>query len=101
MTIIKQAEELIRLSQKIFAAIGTPDDIALAVAESLVQTNLLGHDSHGVLRVKQYINMIQKEMMFPSERPKVLKQFGAVATITCGYGFGQIGARFGAELALN
>lgn len=99
MTIIVQAEKLTELSQKIFSAIGTPDDIALAVAESLVYTNLLGHDSHGVLRVKQYINMIRKEMMFPSVRPKVIKEFGAVATISGGYGFGQIGARFGAELA--
>jgi len=99
MTITVQAQELIELSQKIFAAIGTPDDIAVAVAESLVQTNLLGHDSHGVLRVKQYINMIRDGMMFPAERPKVLKQFGAVATVVGGYGFGQIGARLGAELA--
>ena len=99
MTIIVQAEELTELSQKIFVGIGTPDDIALAVAESLVHTNLLGHDSHGILRVKQYINMIRDGMMFPTERPKVLKQFGAVATVVGGYGFGQIAARLGAELA--
>ncbi len=101
MTTIVKAEELIDLSQKIFMGIGTPDDIALAVAESLVYTNLLGHDSHGVLRVKQYINMIRNGMMFPTERPKILKQFGAIATIVGGYGFGQIGARFGAELAIK
>ena len=55
-----QAEPLERLARDIFAAAGTPDDIAAVVAESLVMTNLLGHDSHGVLRVKQYITMIRK-----------------------------------------
>ena len=99
MTIIMQSEELIRLSRDIFIAVGTPDDIANRVAESLVHTNLLGHDSHGVIRVKQYVTMIQADRIKASARPQIQKQFGAVATISGGYGFGQIGARFGAELA--
>lgn len=99
MTVVVKSETLIDLSQAIFVAAGAPDDIAKAVAESLVQTNLLGHDSHGVLRVKQYVNMIREGRTFPSKRPRVVTQFGAVATISGDYGFGQIGARFGAELA--
>lgn len=101
MTVTVKSESLIHLSQAIFAAAGTPDDIAQAVAESLVYTNLLGHDSHGVLRVKQYVNMIRENRIHPAQRPEVVKQFGAVATISGGYGFGQIGARFGAELAVE
>ena len=58
MTYTIHAEPLQRLTRDIFAAAGAPPDIAAVVAESLVTTNLFGHDSHGVLRVKQYINMI-------------------------------------------
>lgn len=94
-----QAEWLQRLCRGIFEGAGAPKDIASAVAESLVMTNLFGHDSHGVLRVKQYVSMIGDGMIKPSARPRVKRRFGATAMVTGGYGFGQIGARFAAELA--
>ncbi|MCY4145199.1 MAG: Ldh family oxidoreductase [Chloroflexi bacterium] len=93
------AEPLTNLCRDIFAAAGTPTDIAAIVAESLVTTNLFGHDSHGVLRVKQYITMIRAGMTQPGQRPRVIKRFGATAMVDGGYGFGQVGARFAAELA--
>ena len=101
MTYSIQADALERLCHDIFITAGTPDDIAAVVAESLVMTNLLGHDSHGALRVKQYVNMIRSDMIQPAERPRVKKRFGATAMVTLGYGFGQIGARFAAELAIE
>jgi len=101
VTIIIHAEPLQGLARDIFRAAGTPADIAAVVAESLVTTNLLGHDSHGVLRVKQYIAMIRKGMIQPAQRPRLRKSFGAVAMVTLSYGFGQVGARFAAEQAIE
>lgn len=95
------AEPLQQLTRDIFAAAGAPPDIAAVVAESLVSTNLFGHDSHGVLRVKQYVNMIRAGMIQPAARPRVRKRLGATAMVTNGYGFGQTGARFAAELAVE
>ncbi len=99
MTFTIHAEPLKQLCRDLFVAAGTPADIAAVVAESLVTTNLFAHDSHGVLRVKQYITMIRQGMIKPSERPQVIKRFGATAMVSNGYGFGQVGARFAAELA--
>ena len=101
MTSTIKAEPLQSLARDIFAAAGTPEDIAAVVAESLVMTNLLGHDSHGVLRVKQYVSMIRRGIVHPAERPRLRKRFGATAMVTLGYGFGQIGARYAAELAID
>jgi len=101
VTFTIRAEALERLARDIFHAAGAPADIAAVVAESLVTTNLLGHDSHGVLRVKQYINMMRQGMIQPAEGPRLRKRFGATAMVTLGYGFGQIGARFAAELAVE
>lgn len=101
MTVIMRAEALRSLARDIFSAAGTPEDIAALVAESLVMTNLLGHDSHGVLRVKQYVKMIRDDMIKPAARPRVRKRFGATAMVTNGYGFGQIGAGYAAELAID
>ncbi|MCY3779715.1 MAG: Ldh family oxidoreductase [Chloroflexi bacterium] len=99
MTRIIHAMPLERLARDIFVALGAPPDIAAAVAESLVQSNLFGHDSHGVLRIKQYATMIRADMIQPAERPRIRKRFGATAMVTGGYGFGQVGARYAAELA--
>lgn len=101
MTVTIQAQPLERLACEIFAAAGAPADIADVVAQSLVTTNLLSHDSHGVLRVKQYVMMMRKGMIKPAERPRIRKRFGAAAMVTLGYGFGQIGARFAARLAIE
>ena len=101
MTHIIQAKPLERLASEIFCAAGAPADIAALVAGSLVRTNLMGHDSHGVLRVKQYCSMIASGKIKPSQHPRIRKRFGATAMVTGGYGFGQVGARFAAELAIE
>lgn len=99
MTTTIHAEPLESLCRDLFSAAGAPADIAALVAESLVLTNLFGHDSHGVLRVKQYVTMIRSGMIQPAQRPRVSKGFGATALVTGGYGFGQVGARYAAQLA--
>ncbi len=99
MTFTIQAQTLERICRDIFQAAGAPADIAALVAESLALTNLFGHDSHGVLRVKQYVSMIRAGMIQPERRPHIRKRFGATAMVSGGNGFGQVGARFSAELA--
>lgn len=99
MSITIRAAPLQRLCADIFIASGAPADIAADVAESLVTTNLFGHDSHGVLRMKQYVTMIRDGMIQPKARPRLKKRFGATAMVSGAYGFGQVGARFAAELA--
>ena len=54
------AEELCELTCKIFRATGAPDYAARLVADSLVEANLTGHDSHGVIRITEYINKIRE-----------------------------------------
>ena len=39
-------------------------------------------------------------MIKPAARPRIRKRFGATAMVTNGYGFGQVGARYAAELAV-
>lgn len=92
------AQKLIGISTCIFEAAGTPPDIARVVAESLVMTNLLGHDSHGVIRVWEYIVKIREGYLKPAERPEILSRTGATAVIDCGWGFGQVGARYAAQI---
>lgn len=83
----------------IFVAAGTPDDIARYVAESLVTTNLTGHDSHGIIRVRGYIAQIRNGSIKPDAQPIIERQMGAIAVLDGRWGFGQVTARAGAALA--
>ncbi|MBZ0292833.1 MAG: Ldh family oxidoreductase [Anaerolineae bacterium] len=87
------------LIRAIFQAAGAPPDIALQVAESLVTTNLTGHDSHGIIRVKTYVEQIKKGALKPAARAVVSRRFGATAVLDGQWGFGQVTARTGAQLA--
>ena len=91
------AAELTGFVSKLFAAAGAPDDIASYVARTLVNANLTGHDSHGVIRAEAYLREIDMGEIIPAARPEAAKRTGATAIIDCQRGFGQIGARQGAE----
>src|SRR5262245_37901181 len=50
-----RAGPLRSLARRIFMAAGAPRHIADAVAEILVNADLTGHDSHGVVRIPEYL----------------------------------------------
>ncbi len=93
------ANTLVTLGKSIFVAAGAPEDIAEAVANSLVETNLAGHDSHGIICVMLYVDMIRNGDLSPSARPQLRQGSGAVASLDCRRGFGQIGAQVGTAMA--
>lgn len=89
-----QSPNLINLVQRIFAAAGAPDDIAQIVATSLVSSDLVGHDSHGSVRVRQYLDAIRRGDLDPAARPAIVHEQGAAVTVDAQHGFGQLAAHF-------
>lgn len=53
--VIKTSEELKELSIMIFKKVGVVDSAAKRIAEHLVNSNLVGMDYHGVIRIPSYI----------------------------------------------
>jgi uncharacterized oxidoreductase len=95
------AETLRRLAAEVFERAGAPADAAACVAEHLVAANLAGHDSHGVLRIAQYVEMIEAGQIDPAARPEVVSRFPAGAVVDGRRGFGQVVARSAVELAVE
>ena len=52
------AHSLEQLSKGVLGAINCNDAIATFVARHLVQANLMGIDSHGVVRLPQYVEQV-------------------------------------------
>ncbi len=95
-----QPGRLEALARDIFLAIGTPSEGAAWMARLLVRANLRGHDSHGVIRVPQYVASYRKGESDPKAEPVVVQDGPATATLDGKRGFGQIVARRGVEIAM-
>jgi LDH2 family malate/lactate/ureidoglycolate dehydrogenase len=93
------ADELLGLSQSILEAVGTPSDLASTVAQSLVDANLAGHDSHGVLRLPSYVEGVRDGRVMPAARAQRLPQDGACARIDGAWGWGQPAAHLATDTA--
>src|SRR5574341_2491838 len=86
-------ESLELLARDIFRAIRGPPAGAEWMAQLLVRANLRGHDSHGVIRIPQYIASWKKGEANPTAEPQVVQEGPATALVDGRLGFGQIVAR--------
>jgi uncharacterized oxidoreductase len=95
-----RCEPLESLVRDTFHAITVPPAGAAWMAKLLVRANLRGHDSHGVIRVPQYVASWKKGEADPKAEPAVVQDGPATALVDGKKGFGQIVARRGMEVAM-
>ena len=53
------------LATRLFVAVGTPENEAQIVSQHLVESSLMGHDSHGVMRIPEYLELIETGRVIP------------------------------------
>lgn len=75
--------ELTALAASIFEAAGVAGEIARPWAASLVWANLRGVDSHGVIRIPRYVELIGMGGINPRPDVKVERSSGAVTVLDC------------------
>ncbi|EHL96743.1 malate/L-lactate dehydrogenase [Acetobacteraceae bacterium AT-5844] len=84
-----QAPALEAMIRGIFEAIGCDRDEAQTVASHLVESNLAGHDSHGVVRVPRYVEWHREGYIVAGRTPEVVTDGGAFMLLDAQRGFGQ------------
>ncbi|WP_375457591.1 malate/lactate/ureidoglycolate dehydrogenase [uncultured Enterovirga sp.] len=86
-----------------FAAAGCSAEEADAIATGLVDANLTGHDSHGVVRVPRYLLWLSEGEVEAGRNVAVVSENAAMAVLDGQYGFGATvgreAVRFGIEKA--
>lgn len=100
-TVRVSADGLRDAAARVFAACGVPPDDAWLVADSLVQADLWGHQSHGVLRVGWYVDRLRSGVMNAETKCEIVAGSGAVATLDGHDGIGQVIAAHAAEEAIG
>ncbi len=86
------ADVLTAFARDLFAAAGVPADEASLVARSLTDANLAGHDSHGVIRVVQYVQALAAGQLHGGVSLKIHSQTPAVMACDGQWGLGQVQA---------
>jgi uncharacterized oxidoreductase len=90
MTRRLRPNDLLSLSESIFLAAGSAPQEARDVASHLVDSNLVGHDSHGVIRIAKYIDWLERGEVIANAKVSVAVDRDALAVVDGGFGYGQV-----------
>jgi ureidoglycolate dehydrogenase (NAD+) len=82
--------ELLRFFTDIFVANGMGADDAATVAEVLAWANLRGVDSHGAMRIPDYINQMRRGAFDPKARPHLRPLLPATFVLDCARAAGPV-----------
>lgn len=99
--IVVQAADLTSLLAETLAACGCEPDEAERVAASLVDANLAGHDSHGVVRTQRYVEWLQAGVHHAGKSVEVVVDGGAFLVLDGQYGLGHTIAPQAVQLGIE
>ena len=88
------ASKLVDLVAAIMRGGGCDAHEAIIVARRLVDSNLVGHDSHGVIRVGKYLEWMRKGWVKANQSPSIVFESDTIAIIDGNRGFGQVVGEF-------
>lgn len=94
-------ERLLEFTARVYEHAGLPRSDARRIADSLVQADLWGHQSHGVLRLDWYRARVKAGMMAPVTKPEFVIDGGAIAVIDGHDGVGQVLTTLAMEAAIE
>jgi uncharacterized oxidoreductase len=96
-----RADSLHTLVTRACIRMGARAEDAEMVASSLVQANLCGYDSHGVLRLAQYHKWWKAGLLNPAAQPVVVSETIVGAKIDGRHALGQVAANLASRLAVG
>ena len=89
MTTTLPVDTLRNLVTAIFSAAGCESEEAGQIADNLVDANLTGHDSHGVIRLPRYLDWLQDGTLKAGQKVSVITESETMALLDGQLGFGQ------------
>lgn len=95
------AQELLALVTAVFESCEMSPVDAAVLAETLVEADLGGVHSHGVLRVPEYVKKLTLGGVNPHGRPWVVRDSGACLVVDGDNSMGQIGSRYAMDRVIE
>jgi len=94
-------QELTEATAQVLVAAGTSDENARLVASLLAEANVTGHDSHGVIRIPQYLTSAENGDIDPTAEIDTVVENPITAIVDGNWGFGQVTMSKAVELGLE
>ncbi len=94
-------ESLAQATHDLCVASGSPEHEAALLAERLLKANLVGHDSHGIIRMAAYMEWMRKGIIKPGAKTEFLQDNGSTAVMTGNRGYGQVAAEAAMTVAIE
>jgi len=94
-------EQLHSAIVEIFTSIGMPYDHAKLVADVLVEAELRGIPSHGVVRIKDYLGLWSQNRLNINAKPKIEYETLSTALVDGDNGLGMISGNFAMQSAIS
>ncbi len=94
-------DELFRVVKDIFVSLGVPESDAEIVADNLVMADLRGVESHGVQRLKRYVDGIKAGGVKINPDIKVVKESPVFAVLDGDEALGQVAAYKAIQMAIE
>jgi uncharacterized oxidoreductase len=101
MTIHIPADALRSFCAEIFACVGCQPEEADRVSASLVDANLTGHDSHGVIRAPRYVDWVRTGDLIPNQSIERLVDTPVIGVVDGHFGFGQTMAPMAVDIGVE
>jgi len=100
-TLTVQEKDLTEFCVRVFQKMGVPEEDARITTEVLVVADLRGIGSHGVARLRRYVDGLRTGMMVTHPEVKVVNETPATALIDAGAGLGQPVSRQAMQKAIQ
>jgi LDH2 family malate/lactate/ureidoglycolate dehydrogenase len=93
--------DLTQFVQNVFSSFGINRKEALICADNLVLADLRGIPSHGVARLKRYVDGMSNGTILQHNKPLVVRESPSTATVDGQAGLGQITGNFSTRIAIE
>ncbi|MGQ0567328.1 MAG: Ldh family oxidoreductase [Gemmobacter sp.] len=95
------AGDLTAFATRAFSTLGVPEHDAVAVATLMVEADLLGYDTHGLFRLRQYVNRLRDGGCNATATPRVIRETAATALVDGDNGLGHLAMSLACDLAMT
>jgi hypothetical protein len=95
------SSHLNQVVKAVFCAAGATPTDAIQIADILIANHLAGHDSHGILRIPEYLQSILDGEIDPLARPEILQETPTSAVVKGNWSFGQVAGNFATDIAIE
>ena len=90
-----------QIAYDVFRAAGATNEESKVVGDALVEANIAGLDSHGILRIPEYVRWVEKGLVTAGATMSVVLETDSFALIDGGWGFGQVMGRHAMRLGIE